>query len=93
MPVFAAGAGVLGLLGAGAGAADCVCAGAGAALEVVELFGVFLVVFFLVAAGAGAAGAGAAGAGAADCCAAADGYGKFSIFSAARRVYEPYCHH
>ena len=39
------------------------------------------------------AGAGAAGAGAADCCAAADGYGKFSIFSAARRVYEPYCHH
>ena len=45
------------------------------------------------AAGACAAGAGAAGAGAADCCAAADGYGKFSIFSAARRVYEPYCHH
>ena len=45
------------------------------------------------ATGACAAGAGAAGAGAADCCAAADGYGKFSIFSAARRVYEPYCHH
>ena len=44
------------------------------------------------AAGSGAAGACAAGAGAAGA-GAADGYGKFSIFSAARRVYEPYCHH